>query len=179
MGALSDWVKANAKDGADISEAEKLIQASTVDGITSKEQAYDFMTKNTVFKSGLDYATSAAIKSHDDKFMADKLPGLIDAERDKIKAELNPPQTDEQKQIAEMQKRIDAMQAEKVKSDLSKELRAKAKELGFPEERAEHYAIYGDNAVSQMESAAEYWKGQVSSQVEAKLKEAYGNNPPP
>lgn len=179
MGKLSDWIKANSKDGADISEAEALIQASTVEAIDSKEKALDFMKKNESFTKALDFYTSEAIRNHDVKFQSDKLPGLIEAEREKIKNELNPPKTEAEKKLAEMEKTLAGMKQKETQHEMEKTLRGKAKELGYPEDRVDRFTAYGENAISMLEEEAGYIKSQVNGMLEAEIKKRYGDTPAP
>lgn len=178
MGLL-EWIKANSKEGANVAEAEQLIQASTVEGITTKEQAYDFMLKNAAFKSALDYQTGESIKTHDTKFNTEKLPGILKAEREKLEKELNPDLTPEQKRIAELEKVVNEGKIKEQENQLKSGLRAKAKELGYPEDEAERLFVYGAEATAELERKAEFLKTHVSGAVESKVKELYGGNPPP
>ena len=182
MGILSKWVDENTtlKDGANKAEFEELERKSTFEGITTKEQASDFMRKNAAFTAALDYENEKAVRTHDEKFMSEKFPDLIKAEREKIEAELNPQKTPEQKRIEELEKRLAADEEEKKLAKIAEKLVAKAKELGHPNpEQAKRYVAYGENAESELKSDIEYINGAVNTSVEAKIKERYGNQQAP
>lgn len=178
MGKISDWIKANAKEGADISAVEALIEASTIEGIDSKEKAYDFMTKNPFFTSALDMATTKAVNSHDEKFKSDKLPELVKAEREKLMKELNPGETEDQKKLRELEEWKTNQLLKDARYEQEKLLRAKAKELSYPEEMAERYTAFGEKALEFLESDAKFWKSDFETKMEAKVKELYKGNPP-
>ena len=179
MGKILDWAKANMKDGANLAEFESLVEASTLEGVTTKEQAIEVIRKNPLLTSALDYSVTEAVKSHDAKFSTEKLPTLIEAERQKIKNELNPPKTESEKRLAEAEKTINAMKAQQAENELKTVLRSKAKEYGYPEDLAERFYIYGEGADQMMKTEADFWKGQVDSGVTSRVKELYGDVEPP
>ena len=86
MGKLTDWMKANSKEGANLAEFEELLKTETVSGITTKEQAIDWMVKNpnTAFKSALDYREQQASEARERNFKEKNLPELIKTEREKF-----------------------------------------------------------------------------------------------
>jgi hypothetical protein len=179
MGKLSDWVKANSKDGADITEFEKLAMDYSIEGIDSKEKAVDFMKKNPAFNSGLDYYTSEAVKNHDLKFQKEKLPAMLETERQKIKDELNPPETEAEKKLRDMEKTLTEMKQKEIRLETEKTLRSKAKELGYPEDKAERFAVYGENAITMLEDEAKYLGETVNGMLEGEIKKRFGSNVPP
>lgn len=179
MGILLDWVKANAKEGTNFAEFEELEGKNTFEGIKSKEMALEIIKKTPFFNSALDSEVNTRISTHDDKFRSEKLPTLLEAEREKIKNELNPPTTEEQKKIAEMQKTIDALSSKDKRIELESALKSKAKEFGFPVERAARFAVYGDRAESELKAEAEFYKTHIQTGVESRVKELYGDVKPP
>lgn len=179
MGKLSDWVRKNAKEGADISEAEALIETLSIDGVTSKEKAIDFIIKNDVFKKGLDSYVSKSIENHDNRFKEDKLPGILEAEREKFKSELNPPKDEKDEKLDKVLKEMEAIKAEKAQTDLRLKLRSKAKELNYPEDQAEALYEFGEKSLSLLERNAEQLESLVNSRYESKVKERFGDNPEP
>ena len=180
MGKLTEWVKLNAKEGANIAEFEELERVNTFEGITTKEQALDFVKKNAAFTSALDYAVTEAVKSHDEKFNRDKLPGIIKAEREKIESELNPEKTPEQKRIEELERRLAEDEAEKKKAKVAEALVSKAKELNHPDpDAAKRYVAYGDRAEEILRADIEWLQKTVNSSVESEIKKRYGGQKPP
>ena len=182
MGKLTDWVKANTdlKENANLADFEELEGKSTFEAITTKEQAAEIIKKNAAFTSALDAAVQEAVKSHDEKFMKDKLPELIKAEREKIEAELNPEKTPEQKRIEELEKRLAEGDAEKKRNQVADKLVEKAKELGHPNpEQARRYVAFGDKAEDELKADIEYLKTSVNTGIEAEIKKRYGDATPP
>jgi DNA polymerase III delta prime subunit len=183
---IIDWIKANAKEGANIQEAETLVKdLDPLKNITDQSGALDFINRNPVFKSALDSETSRRVENHDKNFMEIKFPGLIKQEREKIQKELNPDMTDEQKRIAELEKTIQ-QQNEKTKINEAKSfLRMKAAEIGkekgveLPVDLAESFYIYGDQAENQLINTIDFASNYGKSLVEQKLKDTYGNGKPP
>ena len=175
---IMEWIKANSKEGANVAEVEELVNNSTFEGIKTKEQAMDFIGKNQVFKSANDSMISTAVNSHDDKFKETKLPDLIKAEREKIQAELNPAETDEQKRIKELEDRLKASDNAKILEDRKSELRVKASELKYDTVRAERFASFGDKAVEMLVNDSEYWNGQIDTRVKESVKGTLSGTPP-
>jgi len=175
---ILEWIKENAKEGANIAEVEELVQKSTFEGITTKEQAMDFISKNQVFKSANDSMISTAVNSHDDKFKETKLPDLIKAEREKIQAELNPKMTDEQKELQDLKQwRTDSEKREK-DGELRTLLRSKGSELKYDPMRAERFSIFGDKAIEMLVDDSEYWNGQIDTKIKESVKETLSGTPP-
>ena len=179
MSKLLDWIKANSKEGANIAEAEELVQKGTFDGITTKEQAIDFIGKNAAFKSAADSLISTAVSNHDEKFKAEKLPALIEEEKKKIQKELNPDETPEQKRIRELEEGIKARDQKDAIADRKSLLRTKAAELKADPLWAEKYYIYGDDAEKMMIAEHTDRQKSITDAVEAAKKDIYGNNQPP
>jgi len=185
MSKLLDWIKENAKEGANIAEAEELVNTGTFDGIKTKEQAIDFMGKNEVFKSANDSLISTAVSNHDERFMSEKFPGLIKAEKEKFRKELNPDLTPEQKRIAELEER-DRLRDEKdqlrdaqdAKKDLEKTLRQKAVDLKYDPLKAEKYSIYGEKAVEMLESEAKDFNAAIEAAEKGFVKSSLSGPAP-
>lgn len=165
----------------DREEAEKAIAdavaaGNQLAGINSKEAAAEFISKNAFFKAALDSEISKSVAAHDERFIKEKLPGLVDA---KVK-ELNPPKDPRDIEIAEIKKQL----AERDR----KELEAKQRELalklaaseGIPVEGIERFIADNDDATtSQVKAYAAQVKAFANSRVEAALKEKLGNNGQP
>ncbi len=175
---ILEWVKKNSIEGANIAEVEELIEKNTFDGIKTKEQAMDFISKNQVFKSANDSLISTAVNSHDDKFKENKLPDLIKAEREKILKELKPEMTPEQKELQELKQwRTDSEKREK-SGELKSALRAKATELKYDPVRAEKFASFGDDALKMLEDDSIYWNGQIDTRIKESIKGTLAGTPP-
>ena len=46
MGVLLDWVKANAKEGANLAEFQELEGKNTIQGVKTKEEALEIIKKS-------------------------------------------------------------------------------------------------------------------------------------
>jgi hypothetical protein len=175
---LAKLIKANMKEGADITAIEKLAKGlNPLDGITNVEEAKALIEKTTLLKSANDSLVSIAVKSHDDKFTADKLPGIIKEEREKVEKELNPTMTKEQKTIKEQQDRIDALESTGKRSTLKTALQAKAKELGYGGD-VELFVGLGDKAEGLLIAEAKRYKTDFDTGLSAKIKEQFGDTKP-
>jgi len=178
MGELSDWIRSNAKEGADTSAAEALVEKYTIENITSKEQAINFMKKTDVFVRGLDSLVSDAVNNHDRRFQEEKLPGIVEAEKARIKLELNPPKTEAEKRLYDAEQKIAAMEAKDAEWRLKEALSVKAREIGFPVARVGRYSVYGDRAAEEMEADLEWKKEAVKESLEAEIKNRFGGDAP-
>lgn len=167
---------------AERAEAEKAIQdaivaANPVAGITSKEQAAEFISKNPFFKGALDSEISVKIAAHDDRFMADKLPKLLEAEVKKLTG----PETDP------IRIELNALKAEREaeKAELKREkLTAAALKIalaeGIPgEDVARFIADDEDKTAETVKAYASRLKAYRDAAVESALKERLGNNGQP
>lgn len=176
--AILDWIKANAKEGANIAEAEELLGKSTFDSIKSKEEAADFISKNSVFKSAFDSMVSTAVNNHDERFKSEKLPDLVKAEREKILKELNPEETPEQKRIRELEENLKARDAKDRESAIKAELRQKAQELGYDPLRAERFSAFGDKALDMLADESTYLSNLIDSKIKEGVKGVLLKDPP-
>ena len=132
MEELLKLIKANMKDGADIIAIEALVKGlNPLAGVTTVEEAKEFIRKNDILNKANDSNVSIAVKSHDDKFAAEKLPRLLKIEGDKIRKEINPTESKEQKTIREQKERIDALEANGKRSELKTSLLNQATEIGY------------------------------------------------
>ena len=116
------------------------------------------------FTSQLDSGISKAVNSHDQKFMKDKFPKLLEEE---VQKRLNADLTPEQKQIKEMQAQLDAMKAEKERAELLNANSKKLKEQGLNTELAKY--INSDEDIT-------FFKEFIDSSVQAGIKEKLGNS---
>lgn len=178
MSALLDWIKANSRDGANFAEVEELIMQGSIEGISTKERALELLKDQKYLKAAYDSEISKKIENHDNRFREEKLPSLLEAERERLRAELNPQETPEQKQLRAMQEKIDSMTAKENKFELEKRLRSKAKELDYDPERATRFAALGENAETFLSEEAGFYKQALEAQREKLVNGALGGNPP-
>ena len=124
-------------DDADINETilsmEDFAKSSKVDVTKLTIDDYKNMLANNdiikaYYQSSFDSAVGKAVTNHDEKFKKEKLPKLID---EAVKAKANEGLTPEQKQLKELQAQLEAMKAEKAKSELLEANRNKLKGQGL------------------------------------------------
>lgn len=178
MKDLLEWIKSNAKEGANIAEAEELVQKSTFDGITTKEQALDFIGKNKVFTSALDSMVSKAVESHDERFKTEKLPEIVKLEKERLLKELNPEETAEQKRIRELEEKIAASEMRDKELAIKSDLRTKAQELGYDPIRAERFAAFGDKAIDTLVDESNFLTNLIDSKMKEAVKGTLSGPPP-
>lgn len=178
MEELLKLIKANLKEGADIAAIEKLAKGlNPLAGLTTVDEAKEFIKKTDLLNKALDSSISIAVKSHDDKFTAEKLPGLLKAEGERIRKEINPEETEEQKTIREQKERIDALEATGKRSELKTALQKQATELGYSGDVG-IFLHLGDKAGKALKTEAERFKTAVDERVSSDIKKLYGNAPP-
>ena len=181
MGQIIDWFKKNSTlaEGADIKEAEKLEdELNPLKNLSTTDQYLDFMNRNEGFKNALKKHETQAIEKHDAKFRTDKLPGLLKDHGDKIRLEINPKETDDQKEIRELKQwKLDSEKTGKEK-DLKIELKDKAKEIGYTGD-IELFMSKGDTAIETMTAYHEKNTKYLAGEREKIQKEIYKGNTPP
>ena len=170
MDKFYEWLSANVKEGVNIEEGKELLKDNTIAGITTKEQAIDFMNKQPAFKSGIDSLISKAVESNSARYKEEKLPGIIAEAKAQWVAENNPEETPEQKQIRELQEQLNAEKKQRAINEAQSTLRAKAKELGFDPELAAGLHVYGDTAEDVLSKFAEYHSTALQS-TEKKVRQ--------
>lgn len=182
---LLDWIKKNIREGADIKEAESLIKdLDPLKNIKSKTEALAFIERNDLFRSALDSETSIRVDNALERFKENKLPGIVKEEQEKIRKELNPEETEQDKRIRELEQKLEAADNEKLQSNTKLTLREKAKQLaeetGVPYDplRAERLYVYGDKAEEMLTDEINYLKGTIEKELSSKLKGQYINTAP-
>lgn len=180
MGKMLDWVKANVKEGANIAEFEEMETKEAIYSIKDKDAALALLTeKGTVFNAAKDAVVNDAILSHDRKFNEEKLPKLIEAEREKIKNELNPPETETDKELRELKNWKSEQEAKNLRNEQKTALEIKAKEIGYPIELAGRFAVYGENAEAELIKDHESRTSYIKQETENEVKRLYGDIKPP
>lgn len=178
MEELLKLIKANLKDGADIAAIETLAKGLDVlAGVKTVEEAKEFIAKTGILKSATDSLVSIAVKSHDDKFTAEKLPELLKVEREKTIKEVNPEESKEQKTIREQKERIDALETTGKRSELKTTLLSQAKELGYSG-NVDLFLGHGDKAADFLKAESKRFKTAVDERVSSDIKKLYGDTKP-
>lgn len=148
-------------DDADINETIQGIEglAKPFDVANATVEDYKNMLANNevvkaYYQSSFDSAVGSAVTKHDEKFKKEKLPKLIE---EAVKAKTNEGLTPEQKQLKELQTKLDAMEAEKAKNELIKTNADKLRNKGLDTGLAKY--IQDDEDI-------EYFEKLISSNVE-------------
>ncbi len=177
MEQLLEWIKNNAAEGANVEEAEKLVQ-----GLTklpeNREEAAKLLDEDKTLKSELDARISKSVDNAIERYEQNKLPEKEKELRDKVQKELNPEETEEQRKIRELNEKLEAMESKEQTEQRKAQLRTKAKELGFDPIKAERYAAFGEDAEKVLEEDAEWFKSSINNEVEKSIKERYGGKVP-
>jgi hypothetical protein len=168
---LIDWMKANAKEGADL------------EALATMVPSWDDIAKAPELKPHLDRYATKAIETHDARFQSEKLPEILKNERDKIRAELNPEETPEQKRIRELEERLQKADADNRTRERRDILRKKAQELGIGDiglsaEDIEPFVMLGDDAPAVTEALIGKLRESMTKTLDAKLKEKYAGPAP-
>lgn len=174
---LTEWVKANAREGANVAEFEEMTSKLSLP--KTKEEAWNFITKNQTFKSAVDAEVSRATLAHDEKFKATKLPDIEKQLRDQIAKELNPEETPQDKKIRELSEKLEAKERSEKMATIKSLLMKKASEKGFDPELAAELAIFGDDAEAKLEYFYEKYNSAVNKRVDEETKKRFGSNQPP
>lgn len=168
-----EWVRENAKEGADVEAFVK-----------SLPRAMDLYKNDPDFHAEIDRMVNDRVDNHDKRFREEKLPSILEEERERIRKELNPEETAEQKRIRELEERIAKADNEAKKRELRDSLRKKALELGVTDiglqpDDVEPFVAFGDEAPSVLESFLGRTKEAFTSSLDARLKEKFSAGPEP
>jgi hypothetical protein len=162
-------------------EAEKALVAEVaagnpLTGIDTKEKAAEWIQKNPLFKGAYDADISRIVAAHDEKFIAEKVPGLVASEV----AKLNPPKTPVEIELADIKQKLAAKEVAETRATQKALVMTLATEKGVPAAIAELCIRDTEEATraafdATFKTAAE-WRDK---HAEALLKEKLGNNGKP
>ena len=163
---LLEWIKAHMAEGTDVAEVEALLP--TLESILGSKEVI----------SALDSLVSKAVTSHDERYTAETLPGLMEAERAKVRAELNPEETPDQKRIRELEESNATKDAAASLRDRTDTMRTKAAELkvdtfGLLPDDMTALAGLGDKAETVLETFVGRLNETFTKAVDAKVKERF------
>ncbi len=179
--SLIDDIKAVAKEGADLQGIEGQISGlNPLSALQTKEEGFELIKSNPFLMSAFDSEMSKGVNTGVDNFKAKGMLEIIKAKEEAIRAEINPKETPEQKEIRELKDRLNSSDKEKALNTLQDELSIKAKEIGFDPILAREYSVYGDieTASAGMESMENYIQSRIKTELEAKLKGQYTKGQP-
>ena len=173
MEELLKLIKANLKEGADFAAIETLVKGNNpLAGVKTVEEAKELIAKTDLLRSANDSLVSIAVKSHDDKFTAEKLPELLKAEGEKIRKEINPKETPEQKTNREQKERIDVLEGNAKRSELKTSLLNQATEIGYTGD-VELFVGFGDKASDMLKDEAKRYKTDFDNALSDRIKEQF------
>ena len=177
MKELLKWIEKNSKEGVDLKEAQELVSSLQIN-IDSREKAADFIDQNSHVKAELDSRISKSVDNALERFKENKLPGMIEEEKEKIRKELNPEETPEQKKIRELEERLKLKDEKDMVEQKKAELRQKAKDIDFDPLKAERYHVYGEEAEKMLMEDVEFFNNSIKEKVDSVIKNKYGNRAP-
>ena len=169
---LLEKLKDIAED-ADINEAilniDDFAKSSEIDITKLTIDDYKNMLANNpvvkaYYQSSFDSAVGSAVTKHDQKFMKEKFPTLLEEE---IKKRDTSNLTPEQVQLKELQAQLDAMKAEKEQAELLNANSKKLKEQGLNTDLAK-YIKTDDDIV--------FFKSLINDSVQEKVKNKLGKS---
>ena len=116
------------------------------------------------YQSSFDSAVGSAVTKHDQKFMKEKFPTLLEEE---IKKRDTSNLTPEQVQLKELQAQLDAMKAEKEQAELLNANSKKLKEQGLNTDLAKYIKTDDD---------IDFFKNLINDSVQEKVKNKLGKS---
>ena len=169
---LLEKLKDIAED-ADVNEAilsiDDFAKSSEIDITKLTIDDYKNMLANNevikaYYQSSFDSAVGSAVTKHDQKFMKEKFPTLLEEE---IKKRDTSNLTPEQVQLKELQAQLDAMKAEKEQAELLNANISKLKEVGLNTDLARFI---------KEDSDIDFFKNLINDSVKAEVKNKLGNS---
>lgn len=121
--------------------------------------------------STLDSQISKSVNSHDEKFMKEKFPQLLQEE---LKRYSNEGKTPEQIKLEELQSQLDNMQKEKTRTDLAVKYQKILSEKGLPVDLTDY--ILGDGNEENINANIEKFGNMFSTITDTKVNEKLMNN---
>ena len=173
---LVGWAKAHAKEDANVAEFEELVSKAAPPD--DAKQAIDYIRAIPSLRSAYDAALNTeynrAVKKYEEEMLPEKEMQL----RESIRKELNPTETEEQKQIRELREKLEAKEEAEALTERKEALRAKAKDFGVDPDIAADFALYGDDGETYLKRHAEWHKKELDAVKEQSSKAAFGNRTP-
>jgi hypothetical protein len=136
----------------------------------SRDDAEKIIREHVHFKSAFDAGISKAVASHDERFKAESLPTILEAEI----AKRNPPKDPRDQKIAELERKFaDAEKHANIEKQTARAI-AKATERGIPAELARKFIGESDEstdaAIEELFGVLAPWKAEsVNAEVMARV----------
>ena len=173
---LVGWAKAHAKEDANVAEFEELVSKAAPPD--DAKQAIDYIRAIPSLRSAYDAALNTEYNRAVKKYEEEKLPEKEKELRESIRKELNPTETEDQKQIRELREKLEAKEKAEALTERKEALRAKAKDFGVDPDIAADFALYGDDGETYLKRHAEWHKKELDAVKEQSSKAAFGNRTP-
>ena len=173
---LVGWAKAHAKEDANVAEFEELVSKAAPPD--DAKQAIDYIRAIPSLRSAYDAALNTEYNRAVKKYEEEKLPEKEKELRESIRKELNPTETEDQKQIRELREKLEAKEKAEALTERKEALRARAKEYGVDPDIAADFALYGDDGETYLKRHAEWHKKELDAVKEQSSKAAFGNRTP-
>ena len=173
---LVRWAKAHAKEDANVAEFEELVSKAAPPD--DAKQAIDYIRAIPSLRSAYDAALNTEYNRAVKKYEEEKLPEKEKELRESIRKELNPTETEEQKQIRELREKLEAKEEAEALTERKEALRAKAKDFGVDPDIAADFALYGDDGETYLKRHAEWHKKELDAIKAETAKGAFGNRTP-
>ena len=158
---LVGWAKAHAKEDANVAEFEELVSKAAPPD--DAKQAIDYIRAIPSLRSAYDAALNTEYNRAVKKYEEEKLPEKEKELRESIRKELNPTETEEQKQIRELREKLEAKEEAEALTERKEALRAKAKDFGVDPDIAADFALYGDDGETYLKRHAEWHKKELDA----------------
>ena len=142
------------------------------------KQAIDYIRAIPSLRSAYDAALNTEYNRAVKKYEEEKLPEKEKELRESIRKELNPDETEDQKQIRALREKLEAKEKAEALTERKEALRAKAKDFGVDPDIAADFALYGDEAESFLKRHSEWHKKELDAVKAESAKTAYGNKTP-
>lgn len=173
---LVGWAKAHAKEDANVAEFEELVSKAAPPD--DAKQAIDYIRAIPSLRSAYDAALNTEYNRAVKKYEEEKLPEKEKELRESIRKELNPTETEDQKQIRELREKLESKEKAEALTERKEALRAKAKEYGVDPDIAADFALYGDDGETYLKRHAEWHKKELDAIKAETAKGAFGNRTP-
>lgn len=173
---LVGWAKAHAKEDANVAEFEELVSKAAPPD--DAKQAIDYIRAIPSLRSAYDAALNTEYNRAVKKYEEEKLPEKEKELRESIRKELNPTETEDQKQIRELREKLEAKEKAEALTERKEALRAKAKDFGVDPDIAADFALYGDDGETYLKRHAEWHKKELDAIKAETAKGAFGNRTP-
>lgn len=155
---------------------QDLIRLENTIKIESKDVAENLAKTNPFVRAVIDASVSREVVVHDNKFMSEKLPGIVEEEIRKR----NPAKDPKDVALEQLQTKLSDMEKANIRERQRSRAIAKLAEYGLSDKLADFYL--GDDDAStdfKLQMLIENITPWKEKAIESTLKERFGNMPPP